>query len=282
MFGNFASSFITNCHVRACAVQRRPPPQLSSFVFPIIIFAAAAAENDCPVPGSVGGRRGGGGGGSTFLARARPSVRPLPLSLSSHPWGLPSPLIIISRWKHLAATAATTERKEAAAAIPVVFPSPSLDDGGDDESLIFPHAQRQDKARRRRRRRLGPRRPRLSGCCPIRTLSFVALPLLPPRADVGLAVRLTGTAAVDDVALIFHFAPNDSRTSLKQGPDQEEDEFTFFYMANFRPSPVRVRLRLSLPAATSRRRGTCGRREGNRNVSPLASPPPFTSTFFLR
>ena len=128
----------------------------------------------------------------------------------------------------------------------------------------------------------GPRRPRLSGCCPIRTLSFVALPLLPPRADVGLAVRLTGTAAVDDVALIFHFAPNDSRTSIKQGPDQEEDEFTFFYMANFRPSPVRVRLRLSLPAATSRRRGTCGRREGNRNVSPLASPPPFTSTFFLR
>ena len=222
----------------------------------------------------------GGGGGSTFLAR--PSVGPASPSLTLLPSLGPSPLIIISRWKHLAATAERKER-EAAAAIPVGFPSPSLDDGGDDESLIFPHAQRQDKARRRRRRRrLGPRRPRLSGCCPIRTLSFVALPLLPPRADVGLAVRLTGTAAVDDVALIFHFAPNDSRTSLKQGPDQEEDEFTFFYMANFRPSPVRVRLRLSLPAATSRRRGTCGRREGNRNVSPLASPPPFTSTFFLR
>ena len=161
------------------------------------------------------------------------------------------------------------KEKEAAAAITVGFLSPSLDDGGDDESLIFPHAQRQDKARRRRRR-LGPRRPRLSGCCPIRTLSFVALPLLPPRADVGLAVRLPETAAVDDASLIFHFAPNDSRTSIRQGPDQEEDEFTFFYMANFRPSPVR-RPPSSFPARGNFSAKGNMREEGG---EPQRLPPP--------
>ena len=281
MFGNFASSFITNCHVRACAVQRRPPPQLSSFVFPIIIFAAAAAENDCPVPGSVGQQAASEEEEGPPSSPVRLSILPLPLSLSSHPWGLPSPLIIISRWKHLAATAAERKEREAAA-IPVGFPSPSLDDGGDDESLIFPHAQRQDKARRRRRR-LGPRRPRLSGCCPIRTLSFVALPLLPPRADVGLAVRLPETAAVDDASLIFHFAPNDSRTSIRQGPDQEEDEFTFFYMANFRPSPVRLRFFFPCPRQLLGEGEHAGGGRGTAtSPSPLASPPPFTSTFFLR